>query len=128
MILFHFNPWSSNLCSISESILIQFENENSIFIFCQFACWNWLQPGCWTPSSWTQFPSWIYRKGCTWYHLASDWNYDQDLTPLSGYQFLLSKKMQNQNRARVEYRKRLKDRAMASLAKNQKLQDDLGSE
>ena len=50
------------------------------------------------------------------------------LTPLSGYQFLLSKKMQNQNRARVEYRKRLKDRAMASLAKNQKLQDDLGTE
>ena len=49
-----------------------------------------------------------------------------------GYQFLLSKKHQQQAayaRARAELaRQRLKDRALAAVAKNQKLQDDLGRE
>ena len=49
-----------------------------------------------------------------------------------GYQFLLSKKHQQQAayaRARNQLaRQRLKDRALAAVAKNQKLQDDLGSE
>ena len=49
-----------------------------------------------------------------------------------GYQFLLSKKHQQQAayaRARNQLaRQRLKDRALAAVAKNQKLQDDLGTE